>query len=433
MKISRLHNKKGFTLVECIVAIAVFAVMTAMVLVIVSSAIQTSKEASDNEHDLNGLVQLVEEDSSVRKYDAADSHILKMKFKGNDINYSVTYNTVSGFKNYIICPYCGYTANNTDFMFHILDTETYKNSDDSLKAANKISYWFNPSGTPAVALDTSDDPTYLQKYWCPGCGKMLIDNDSSSTPHNIADLKCDVCSQTASPYTYNASANTGFKYEPSSGSFVCAACGSTSVMESNVMEQIGAETNFSVSGLFPNAIRYGSIEQPLNKEAKGYITGKDSSGNELSQFTVQFQKISASNSLPDTYVLKFDNYNSVVASTDTVTFTIKLPPGYEIPLKTGSTDYNVTATNAASVVFDSSANKLTINEVNASQSEVRFSLINSISGLSFDSDYGNEGGLQQYWLKLKKGTDTTAFPRTIDDMTEEGQYEADPEEETASS
>ena len=52
-----LSGKKGFTLIECVIAIAVFAALTGMVLMIMSQTIQLSKKASDAETDLNNLVQ----------------------------------------------------------------------------------------------------------------------------------------------------------------------------------------------------------------------------------------------------------------------------------------------------------------------------------------------------------------------------------------
>ena len=68
-----LHGKKGFTLIECVIAIAVFAALTGMVLMIMSQTIQLSKKATDAETDLNKLVENVVQDSTNNTF-GADSN-----------------------------------------------------------------------------------------------------------------------------------------------------------------------------------------------------------------------------------------------------------------------------------------------------------------------------------------------------------------------
>ncbi len=119
----KLLRKKGFTLVECVVAIAVFAIMSSMVMVIMSSAVMTAKKSAEGERDLNNLVEAVEDSETVYRY-SSGSDELKMKFAGSGdadpgTNYSITYSKTPGYKDYITCPYCGYYSSFKDFLYRI--------------------------------------------------------------------------------------------------------------------------------------------------------------------------------------------------------------------------------------------------------------------------------------------------------------------------
>jgi len=414
----RFYNKKGFTLIECLIAIAVFAVMSSMVLVIISNAIQTARKSTEAETELNSLVEYVEDNQTIRKY-TSDSSTLKMRFDGNDLNYSVTYNNVSGYRNYITCPYpdCGYTANNTDFMFHIYDTQTYKNfvtsqgGTDPYKIGNYFypkddsSYYLNMTpGTSGVASGDSKD--YLKKYWCPMCGRMLYKTTNVSAGQYAAnDLKCYTCSQKGSPYNDNQTGKIGFHYDQASCSFYCNACGSDDVMEEGTSERIGAASEFSVNGMYANAIRVGTVTQPTDTEAKGLVSGKNAADDTaLSKFTVGFSVSNYTPTVPDVYTFKFFNYPSGVTSAN---FKIKMPSGYTVPLKVdGSGDYNIT-TSGCTATWLPATSELEITGA-ALNSTISFSFVNASSSLPFESDYANEGGLMKYWFKVDKSHGASA-------------------------
>lgn len=423
----RFYNKKGFTLIECLIAIAVFAVMSSMVLVIISNAIQTAKKSAEAETELNSLVEYVEDNETIRKY-TADSSVLKMRFDGNDLNYSVTYNNVSGYRNYIQCPYpdCGYIANNTDFMYHIMDTKCYQKfvqaqgGTDPYKIGNYFCPDDNAAGysmtkTPGItALESGDNIDYLKKYWCPKCGRMLYRNSDVSAGHYAANkLKCYSCPNLASPYDDNQAGKTGFHYDQASCSFYCNACGSDDVMEQGTGERIGAASEFSVNGMYANAIRYGSVEQPSDSVAKGLVSGKNADDDTaLSKFTVGFTVSNYSPTVPDVYTWTFYNYPTGVTKAN---FKIKMPAGYTIPLKAGSTtDYNIT-TSQCSAVWLPATNEIEVTDAQLNAT-IKFSFVNTVSSLPFESDYAKDGGLMKYWFKVDKshGATTSHFdvPRT---------------------
>ena len=120
-KISQLKRRKGFTLVECIVAIAVFALLTAVILMILVNAQTQATRSKESEEDLNNLIENVVGDDTYKKYIAENSKTLTLNFNGGK-TFDITYDTVAGYKNYVKCnpknsaTSCGYVGNNTDFM-----------------------------------------------------------------------------------------------------------------------------------------------------------------------------------------------------------------------------------------------------------------------------------------------------------------------------
>ena len=275
MKKINFYNKKGFTLVECIVAIAVFAVMTSMVMIIISSAIQTTRQSVTGQSDLNQMVEAVENDQSIKMYDSSTSHNLKMKFGGDTENFSITYDTTDGYMSYMTCIYCDYYGPRYEFIKRIADSDTYKNALPGMKAKYPFTYWFDPilpgetneettysvpvpdeymgeadaSDAPAGFLkgtsdghytqlmthsDTNESTrldfgttsqkkymTYLRKFCCPKCEHLL-------EPADILPLHCLICDYEAIPQkvadhvdTANPSASTGFHWDNATSSFQC--------------------------------------------------------------------------------------------------------------------------------------------------------------------------------------------------------------------
>ena len=181
----KIIAKKGFTLVECVIAIAVFAIMTGMILFIVGNAVTTSKTAREEEKNLNGLVQNIVRDESPKSYGAYDSSELSMKFKSSSSNadFNMTYSTVDGYKNYVQCPICAYNgsgglhtmqdfyaepAHTSSAYLNALDAYVKAHKDDNPPAPDfdtlyKVSHWYDPSTMPLK---------------CPDCGTTL---NSSST------------------------------------------------------------------------------------------------------------------------------------------------------------------------------------------------------------------------------------------------------------
>ena len=174
-----LHGKKGFTLIECVIAIAVFAALTGMVLMIMSQTIQLSKKATDAETDLNNIVQNVVQDSTNKTYGDDTKHLM-MSFGAFD-DFQMTYSVVDGYKNFIKCPSCGKEANNLDYLSYIYDKDEYINAttEDDKKAKEnfKISYWFGKF------------PGKTDFYQCPSCGQTI-------SPSSLT-LSCLSCAETA--------------------------------------------------------------------------------------------------------------------------------------------------------------------------------------------------------------------------------------------
>ena len=176
----KLIAKKGFTLVECVIAIAVFAVMAGMILFIVGNAVTTSKKAREQEKNMNGLVDNIVQDQSPKRYGEYDSDVLNMKFSYNGTNgkdFSMTYSTIDGYKNYVQCPICAYHGKGglftiQDFMTVAAHASTqYQDefsANSSVDTLYKPSHWFDPT------------TMYMQ---CPDCGTVI--NGDSETAYSI--------------------------------------------------------------------------------------------------------------------------------------------------------------------------------------------------------------------------------------------------------
>jgi len=420
MKMIKLYRNKGFTLVECVIAIAVFAILTVLIMMMMSMAIETSKKAGAAEEDLNKLVQNVEEDASTQTYNSLNSHVLKMKFGGTatDENFSITYNVIDGFRDYIICPNCGKAFNRNDYLYNIANTDTYKNAAADERQRYGLYHWYDPFGTPGSS-DT-DEATYLARLVCPDCHAVLkpgVDYAPSGSPAQVlADLECLACLNTGSMYD-----NSKFTYDNNTGLYYCKSCLSTNIRQKGIQEQVVADSTFSIGNLIPNAIRYSEVKQPSKDDLKGtYFTAKHMTDSTV---TVTNYNI-ALKYLKDSSTLNSGSYQMTISNTgltgsSQAQFTMALPYGYMFKAvkitdthgttyyedgvaKTsgGATDAYTTCSYASGI--DGAPATLTINGVPASGVTIDFTLNSTSSGFAFDIDYTNEGGLLGYWFRIKE-------------------------------
>ncbi|MCR4780411.1 MAG: type II secretion system GspH family protein [Ruminiclostridium sp.] len=465
MKKINFYNKKGFTLVECIVAIAVFAVMTSMVMIIISSAIQTTRQSVTGQSDLNQMVEAVENDQSIKMYDSSTSHNLKMKFGGDTENFSITYDTTDGYMSYMTCKYCDYYGPRYEFIKRIADSSTYQNADPAMKAKYPFTYWFdpilpgetneettysvpwpdNPDGSGVQKMDHADTNessrldfgttsqnkymTYLRQFCCPKCEHLL-------EPADIFPLHCLICDYEAIPQkvadyvdTANPSASTGFHWDNATSSFRCNKCGSYRVIEKGMNDKVGAGATFEVGGMYSNAIRYGNVKTPDDDEVKTLITGKKKTDNsDVNNFKFDMTVTSFSSYIPHKYKVTLSNLNSATGNKD-ADFKIKLPPGYKVNnLKItnisspSASEYAVGWTSEDGLEDCSKGSTITAFVMGGkSQLSFAFELVNVKNKNSFDADYAGEGGLAKYWFRLKVGSGgtipTLTLPRDLDPTT----------------
>lgn len=409
-----LHGKKGFTLIECVIAIAVFAALTGMVLMIMSQTIKLSKKATDAETDLNNVVQNVVQDSTNKTY-GADSKHLTMTFKSTD-DFKMTYSTVDGYKNFIECTNaaCKNHANNLDYMSYIYDTTVYQNASDVEKESYKISYWFG-----------TDSTTNFLK--CPICDQTIYLNNIT-----LSCLSCGETGTADSTITVSGATTNRFAFNKFSGSYTCANCGGGNVVQM-VQDNAGntvpitdsptADADFMVSGIVSNAIRYGAV--PLNDKdgIKNLVSSYCSNGTTDIKGTTSWTYTPNKNaSIPGYYTLTLSITDTIPAG-ETVTVSLKLPGGYLAGIdKNGTTadgqgDHpyaafirteNISETDKASNLIISGITDLKKNNI-----KVKFSLTNYANNNSFDSDYANEDtakgvGLGGYWFAAP-GSDPKSF------------------------
>ena len=392
MKNIKLLRNKGFTLVECVIAIAVFAVITVMVLMIMATTVQTQKKATDAEDDLNILVQNVVEDETNKKY-GDDTKTLMMKVGSGGLGFSMTYSTVDGYKNYVICPSCNNKYNHTEFMsaaaygsaLYISDLNSATTSGDNSYIQHDASYWFDPSG---------------MNYVCPDCGYMFVDQ-----------LECTACGKTGSM--------KDFSYDRFKGAYFCPDCGNGNVSQQGLLQTVAADSDFHISGMSANAIRYGEVAEPELEEAKLYMS-LSGAANDTFRATLAYTPNSRV-SLPGKYKLTIQNLN--LADDEIGKLSIYLPPCYVCNV-TGFSN-NISSSSEASVIVKKSSNiqdstktsKLEIDGITHSgvgaSFYIEFTLTNYESNNSFDYDYadkdtGSANKLAGYWFK---GSNTMTYPR----------------------
>ena len=229
----KILGRKGFTLVECIIAVAVFGLLSIVIFMILTNASVRATKASESEENLAQLIENVVGDDTYKKFDPSDFTSLSLIIdNGSSADFQISYNDISGYKNYIECnpsgmdAPCGHQANFTGFM--------------------------SSSATSMVPVSSIDFDVATCFFVCPHCEK----------PQKPVRLRCPDCGSTGA---YNASTGTTnlFNYmnAASGGGFECGICGSTAVMAvdsaGNYISEKVAADGFSVSGMVANGIRYG--------------------------------------------------------------------------------------------------------------------------------------------------------------------------------
>ena len=369
-KFNQLKRRKGFTLVECIIAIAVFALLTGVILMILVNAQTQAVKSKESEEDLNNLIENVVGDDTYKKYSSDSSNKLVLNF-GTDKTFEITYDTVAGYKNYVKCnpdsgaDSCGYVGNNTDFM-----------------------------GGKSVADFLSDG----DEYTCPQCGEVAKQT-----------LLCEGCLNEGD---YNDTAKFGCS--SATGSYVCLNCGGGSVKGKDIEEAVTADSDFQVSGLTANSIRYGKVN---------FSTKPDTlieTGNVDCRIKIDYEHKFDNLTLPGVYTMTFDSFTGTApASID-----IYLPPWYVIGSLTTPASSSFTATAYQEDLSESNiANKDKMSHIRIDATsdslpgivKISFTLTNYKNGYSFDYDYrqpyddgdsatddSNNYGLIGYWFRIGK-------------------------------
>ncbi|MGN0657516.1 MAG: type II secretion system protein [Ruminiclostridium sp.] len=368
-KITQLKRRKGFTLVECIVAIAVFALLTAVILMILANAQNQAVISRESEEDLNNLVENVVGDDTYKKY-SENSNTLTLNFGGGK-TFDITYDTIAGYKNYVKCnpksgaTSCGYVGNNIDFMC---------------------------GKTVADFLNDGDE------YTCPRCGEVTTQT-----------LVCEGCYTTGS---YNDTSK--FLCSSYTGSYTCLSCGGGSVKGNDIDDAVTADANFRISGLSANSIRYGKVDLPT--DTKSLIN----TGGVNCNVTIEYEHKYDNLTLPGVYKMTFNAFSGGAPSS----LDIYLPPWYVIgSLKTpASSGYTATAYQndlSSKDVTDSNMSHIRINADSGNLPGtviVEFTLTNYKNNYSFDYDYRhpydidedgtidsteqNTRGLIGYWFRI---------------------------------
>ncbi len=377
-----LFRNTGFTLVECVIAIAVFAILTVMTLMIMATTVKTQKKSTKAEEDLNTLVQNVVEDESNKKY-GADTKTLMMKVGSSGKDFSMTYSTIDGYKNFVTCPNCHEMYNNLDFMGDAYSTAQYAaDMTDPVKKTNKASFWFDPN---------------TMNYCCPNCGFRFRNT-----------LECLSC---------NASGPmNAFTFDHFTGNYYCPDCGSGNVREQGLDVRATGDSDFAIGAMSPNAIRYGDISEnmPEEDDVKKFmkISG---AADESFRVTLTYTP-NANIALPGRYRLRVDNLHVVAG--ESARFSMTLPPCYICNITSKDTNIQGLSDTQGSVLLSQSADpanaadtgRLLVTNLNSTFSsfELQFTLTNYENNNSFDYDYSD--GLMKFWFG--NTSNTVNYPKT---------------------
>lgn len=231
----RLSRNKGFTLVECIIAVAVFGLMSLVVFMILTNASVRATKASESEENLAQLIENVVGDETYKKYDASSRNLTLYIDNNSSKELTVTYNVISGYKNFVECP--NTTMGGAACLHHANFTEFMSDSATSMVPHN------DPS--------TFDVATNF--FVCPSCGNQVI-----------FTLSCPDCGTTDSYNKTSSHSASGYLFtyiQNGTNGFECSVCGSTAVMAvdaaGNFISEKVSVDGFNVSGMVPNGIRYG--------------------------------------------------------------------------------------------------------------------------------------------------------------------------------
>lgn len=362
-----LFRRKGFTLTECLIAIAVFGAMTLIVFMIITHARTQTVEANKSEEDLSNLIENVVGDETYKRYNdsnhAGGNDVLSLVVDGNSQQFTISYNVIDGNKNFVKCPdtSCEHYGNNTEFM---------------------IDAGGNPISKTSFAQTN---------YVCPKCGTSFVDT-----------LTCEDCGATG-----DHTDTSLFTYLPNTGGYMCNSCGGTAVHHDSYNADSTGDANLSVSGIVPNAIRYGEVK---DKATSGrslndllYYNNTTTGGGKIT-FGISYQA-SANGSLPGTYTLTIrgtDVPADAVNASGAYEMIIELPPHYVIKeLK------NVSGSGTVSGISNGDSSNtnayIRITASSSNYSEFTFQLVNYKSGFSFENDYmdasdNSETGLAGYWF-----------------------------------
>lgn len=377
-----LFRRKGFTLIECLIAIAVFGAMVMIVFMILTHARTQTVEANKSEEDLSNLIGNVMGDETYKRYNK-DHHetngedVLSLVVDGSATNFTISYNVVDGNKNFVKCPNsaCGHYANNTDFMLE-------PDAGGTFKAVSKADF------------DQS------KGYVCPKCETVFYDT-----------LLCEDCEATA-----DHNDTTMFTYLPTTGGFICNSCGGTAVRHTSYSNGTATgDASMSVSGMVPNAIRYGKVD-PISVTKNGVTVERkieelfkynnSATGGGQISFSLRYDA-AANSSLPGTYTLSIQSWGAppadAVSDDGYYEMIVELPPHYAVK--------NFTKVNGNAVLSelkngDSTNEKcrIRLRTNSGGESKFTFQLVNYKSGFSFEYDYNSsntsECGLAGYWFGL---------------------------------
>ena len=361
--ITRLKRRKGFTLIECLIALAVFAALTLVVFAILTNARAASIKANETEENLTKLIDNVVEDESYVKYNGDPDDILTLKLSTGGTDFRVSYTAIDGYKNHVLCPAagCQYFAENTEFM-GAKDQEGFDQS----------------------------------AYICPKCGATIIQT-----------LICEDCGSEGEHASVVAGSTTAgrFTYIPGNGGYFCNDCGGTSVRGKDINETTISNYDLNVKTLVPNAIVFGNVTRKDDLYTN-FIQMADSSGGTVSESVNMGLSYTpgANATIPGVYTL------DVTSQLDDVNFEIdvRLPEGYRV-IQT----YATLGDCLGLVDADGPYLHFTGCDKGA-KSQVKFCLVNEKSGLSFEEDYGNDtnpelDGLAGYWFRFSTGATTKTF------------------------
>ncbi len=372
-----LKKRKGFTLVECLIALTVFAALTLVVFAILANARQRSVLANTTEENLNILIDNVVSDESYVSYNDNSSKQLTLKLSNGGADFKISYSEIDGYKNFVLCPNanCQYFAENTAFM-------------------------------------TVEGEDFTQiNYVCPKCDATIEQQ-----------LVCESCNNTGS---HLAHVNK-FTYMPDTCGYYCNECGSVNVRGANIGADVVSNNNLNIKGLVPNAILCGDIEPYGDPEYLFDIYSFiDGDGNPVTSpvngispaevesditYSLKFKE-GVSNSDPGIYTLTVKP-NAADSGCRLMRVVVKLPKGYNVSW------YN--EVNGTCIPSNSS-NTLSFNVMNTQEAKVEFSLTNEISSTPFELDYGNnsdssQDGLLGVWFleNVTYTTENDAAGRTRD-------------------